>query len=144
MGISFRAHGAETAPGFSYSDIQYARVLLLKAARAKLGKEAWDTAVKFSWMLSDDEDADKPIYDVVEGLETNPWWDGRLADMPTWLPGLLAFVDKSDTDPTWSWGQAAEIAEMLLALDPKGEICSHALGFLFKHAALHRVCVYGS
>jgi hypothetical protein len=143
MGLEFRSPGSDLCPGFSYSGIQAVRLALLKAAKAKLGTDVWDGSVKFSWMLGDDPEATGPVYDVVEGLETNPWWHGKLSEMPAWLPGLLAFVDKSDTGPTWSWGQADEIAEMLLVLNPAGAICGLQLGQIFKHAAINRVPVYG-
>lgn len=141
MGLAICAVGTEEVSHFNYSGIQEARKHLLEKARELLGPEVWENNVKFSWML--DDDSRTPIYDVIDDRHLNPWWNGKLAEMPMWLPGLLAFVDKSDTDPTWSWGEADEIAEMLLHLKPDPRIVELKVGFIFKHAAINRVPAYG-
>lgn len=140
MGLSLRiADDVDREYGcveWGYAGIQSYRKQLLIEAHRQLGLLPWEDNVKFFWML--ELDAPTPRYADVEDLGTNPWWSGKLRDMPVWLPGLLAFVNKSDTNPTWSWGQCAEIAVMLAALDP----VSRALP-LFTYAATVRCSVYG-
>ena len=138
MGLSLYAEGpdAPSCVGWSYSGVHKYRKDLLLAARAALGP-AWEANVKFSWML-DDTTAD-PAYDGSHDMLCQPWWDGPLTKIPAWLPGLLAFVNKSDCQPAWSWGQCAEIALMLETLDPT----SQALP-VFKYAAEHRLLVSGA